>query len=65
MSGIDGFIGDGRISDKPEEPFAAYYNINVNRFTWLTLDIQRVTNPTYNSDRGAARIAGFRLHLEY
>jgi len=65
MGGIDGFIGDGRISYKPEEAFEAYYNINVNKFAWLTFDIQRVANPAYNSDRGPVTMLGVRLHAEF
>jgi high affinity Mn2+ porin len=65
MGGIDGFIGDGKINYKSEEAFEAYYNINVNKFTWLTFDIQRVTNPAYNSDRGPVTMYGVRVHAEF
>ncbi len=65
MGGIDGFIGDGKISYKPEEAFEAYYNINVSKFSWLTLDIQRVANPAYNSDRGPVTMYGVRVHAEF
>ncbi len=65
MGGIDGFIGDGRISYKPEKAFEAYYNINVNKFAWLTFDIQRIANPAYNSDRGPVNLYGVRVHAEF
>ena len=65
MGGIDGFIGDGRISYRPEQAFEAYYNINVNKFSWFTLDFQHVANPAYNSDRGPVSFYGIRLHAEF
>lgn len=65
MGGIDGFIGDGRISYKPEIAMEVYYNVNLNRFLWVSLDAQRVLNPAYNSDRGPVDIYGFRLHAEF
>jgi hypothetical protein len=65
LGGIDGFIGDGRISYKPERLFEAYYNINLAKRSWLTLDWQRVANPAFNSDRGPVTLWGVRLHTEF
>ena len=65
LGGIDGFIGDGRISYKPERLVEAYYNINLTKRFWLTLDWQRVENPAYNSDRGPVTMVGARLHAEF
>ena len=65
MGGIDGFIGDGKINYRPERAVETYYNINVNRFAWFTLDFQRIANPAYNADRGPVTIYGARLHAEY
>ena len=63
--GIDGFIGDGRITYRPEKTFETYYNINATRSTWLTLDFQRIANPAYNADRGPVKLYGLRLHAEF
>jgi high affinity Mn2+ porin len=63
--GVDAFIGDGRIRQRPERAFEAYYNIGVTKLFWLTLDYQRVENPAYNADRGPVTIYGFRLHAEF
>ena len=65
MGGVDAFIGDGRIRQRPERAFEAYYNIGVTKLSWLTLDWQRVENPAYNADRGPVNIYGFRLHAEF
>jgi high affinity Mn2+ porin len=65
LGGVDGFIGDGRINYRPERNFEAYYNINLGKRFWLTLDAQRVNNPAYNADRGPVNLVGVRLHVEY
>jgi high affinity Mn2+ porin len=65
MGGIDNFIGDGKINYRPERAFELYYNINVNKFLWLTLDFQRVANPAYNADRGPVTMYGLRVHAEF
>jgi hypothetical protein len=65
MGGIDGFIGDGKLNYRPEQAVEAFYNINVNRFAWFTLDFQHVANPAYNSDRGPVSFYGIRLHAEF
>ncbi len=65
LGGIDGFIGDGRITYRPEQAFEAYYNIGVNKFIWFTVDIQHVVNPAYNSDRGPVSFYGARMHAEF
>ena len=53
------------LSKAAERVFEAYYNIGVTKFSWLTLDYQRVANPAYNSDRGPVNIYGFRVHAEF
>lgn len=65
LGGIDAFIGDGKIRYRPERMFEAYYNINLNKFLWLTLDFQHIENPAYNADRGPVTIYGFRVHAEF
>jgi hypothetical protein len=65
MGGIDAFIGDGAIRNRPERVFEVFYNIAATKFFWLTLDFQRVQNPAYNADRGPVNIYGFRLHAEF
>jgi hypothetical protein len=65
MGGIDGFIGDGRITQAPERQFEVFYNLNVSRYFWVSLDAQRVANPAYNADRGPVRLYGMRLHVEF
>ncbi len=65
LGGIDGFIGDGRISYRPEQAFELFYRINVNRYLWLTPDFQHVVHPAYNGDRGPVTLYGVRVHAEF
>lgn len=63
--GISYFIGDGWLNYRPEQIFESYYNLNVNKYLWLTGDVQRVWNPAYNADRGPVNIFGLRVHAEF
>ena len=62
--GISFFIGDGRLNYRAESIIEAYYNLKITKGAWLTLDLQRIANPAYNADRGAAQFGSLRLHLE-
>jgi hypothetical protein len=65
QGGIDGFIGDGRISQAPESTFEVFYSVNLVAPMWLSADYQHVTNPAYNADRGPVNIVGARLHVDF
>jgi len=64
LGGIDGFIGDGRINYRPEKAFEMFYNVNLNRYLWFTLDFQHIVDPAYNADRGPVTLYGVRVHAE-
>jgi carbohydrate-selective porin OprB len=63
--GISFFIGDGKIRYRPEIILESYYNWNVAKHTWFTVDYQHIANPAYNADRGPVEVFGLRLHFEY
>lgn len=65
LGGVDGFIGDGRLTYKPERALEVYYNFRVSKSLWLTLDYQHVNNPAYNADRGSVTFYGGRVHAEF
>ena len=62
--GIDGFLGDGAISYKPEQVLDLYYQCHVVKSTWVSVDYQHLANPGYNADRGPVDIYGVRVHVE-
>jgi high affinity Mn2+ porin len=63
--GLGFFIGDGRLNYHAEAVLEAFYNLNVSKGTWVSLDWQHIRNPAYNSDRGPAKVAALRIHTEF
>lgn len=64
--GGQGFVlGDGRLHYGPEQVVEIYYSIAVVDHLTLSPDLQFARNPGYNRDRGPARFAGLRAHIEF
>ncbi|QBB70561.1 carbohydrate porin [Pseudolysobacter antarcticus] len=65
-AGGSGFtLGDGRLNYGSERIVETYYLFQPVKFFSLSPDLQLIHNPGYNRDRGPARFAGLRAHLEY
>jgi high affinity Mn2+ porin len=62
--GTDFLIGDGRLTYGPEYVAETYYSARLFRGFVATFDLQHVSNPAYNQDRGPVWIPSLRLHLE-
>ncbi len=63
--GGSGFVlGDGALHYAREQIVEAYYNFVPFKHLTLSPDFQYIRNPGYNHDRGPARFAGLRAHLE-
>ena len=65
MGGIDGFIGDGAISQASEHVIDIFYSANLLSPVWFTADFQYIANPAYNSARGPLEVYGGRLLVEF
>lgn len=63
--GMGFFVGDGRLNYRPEAIVETFYNLNLTKAAWISLDWQHIRNPGYNADRGPASIASLRLHTEF
>lgn len=63
--GFDFMIGDGALNYGPEYSFETYYRARLIEDLFATVDLQRVTNPAYNRDRGPVWIGSLRLHVEW
>ncbi len=63
--GLGFFLGDGALKYRPENILEAYYSLNVAKDTSLSADLQRISNPGYNADRGAATVISGRLHYGF
>ena len=62
--GSDFFIGDGRLRYGREFLIEAFYSAALSHGIKLTLDLQHISNPAYNRDRGPVRFIALRLHAE-
>ena len=62
--GMGVLVGDGQLNYGSERIVEAFYSAALTRQVHLTVDIQHVTNPAYNRDRGPFPVYGVRLHAE-
>src|SRR5262249_36129808 len=58
-------LGDGSLTYGREDIVESYYTAHVYRGVSLSVDIQHITHPGYNRDRGPVWVPGARLHLEF
>lgn len=63
--GLDFIIGDGRLNYGPEYVWESYYSARLFPGFFATFDLQRVTNPAFNQDRGPVWVTSLRLHTEF
>jgi len=63
--GIDGFIGDGRLTHGTERVLELFCSLNIHGPKWLSADWQHISNPAFNVDRGPVTILGGRFHSEF
>ena len=63
--GLGFFIGDGRLSYRPENIFETYYSFALAKDAWLSADFQRIFDPAYNSDRGPVSVVSARFHYGF
>ncbi|MDR3748364.1 MAG: carbohydrate porin [Acidobacteriota bacterium] len=64
LGGHDFLIGDGRLRYGPEYISETYYSVRLLPGIFASLDLQRVSNPAYNQDRGPVWISSVRMHIE-
>jgi len=62
--GFDFLIGDGTLRYAPENIWESYYSARVVPWLFVTLDLQHISNPAYNRDRGPLWVEALRLHVE-
>lgn len=65
QGGYDFLIGDGHLRYGRETIWESYYNAQLFPGFFASFDLQHVTNPAYNQDRGPVWISSIRLHIEY
>jgi hypothetical protein len=65
LGGVDGFVGDGRLSRGTEIVAEAFYGANLSSSIWLSADYQFIVHPAFNVDRGPLSILQARFHAEF
>ena len=65
LGGLGFVLGDGRLNYAREQIFESYYTAHLWRGIFGAIDVQHITNPGYNRDRGPVLAPAIRLHVDY
>ena len=65
LGGLGFLLGDGNLRYGREQVFEGYYTLHVWRGIFASLDLQHITNPGYNQDRGPVFVPSLRLHVDF
>jgi hypothetical protein len=65
VGGMGFLIGDGALRYGHERIVETYYTAFIGRGVYLSVDLQSVTDPGYNRDRGPVLIPSARLHIDF
>lgn len=69
LGGHGFFVGDGRLSYRPEQIFETYYRWSLPSVrgvdSAVSLGWQHIRNPAYNADRGPVNVYTARFHAEF
>jgi hypothetical protein len=65
LGGKGFLLGDGNLNYGRETIVEGYYNCHFWRGLFYALDIQQITNPGYNRDRGPAWVGSVRAHVDF
>jgi high affinity Mn2+ porin len=65
LGGLGFLLGDGALTYGRENIVESYYNAHLWRGIFAGVDLQHVSHPGYNRDRGPVLAPGFRFHLDF
>jgi high affinity Mn2+ porin len=63
--GLGFLLGDGNLNYGRENIFEAYYTWHTYKGLYYSLDLQYITNPGYNRDRGPVIVPAVRMHIDF
>ena len=63
--GLGFLLGDGNLNYGRENIVEGYYTLHAWRGLFYALDVQHVSNPGYNRDRGPAWVGSVRAHIDF
>ena len=65
LGGSGFLLGDGGLNYGRERIFEVYYTLHVWRGLFTSGDLQHITNPGYNRDRGPVLVPSLRVHVDF
>ena len=65
VGGLGFILGDGRLNYGRENIVESYYTWHAWRGIFYAIDVQHISNPGYNRDRGPAWVGGVRTHIDF
>ena len=65
LGGLGFLLGDGRLRYGQEQIVESYYTLRLWRGVSVSVDLQHITNPGYNRDRGPVLVGTGRLHVDF
>jgi hypothetical protein len=65
LGGSGFLLGDGGLNYGRENIVEAYYTLHAWRGIYPSFDLQHISNPGYNRDRGPVLVPSLRLHVEF
>lgn len=63
--GLGFLLGDGRLNYGRENIVESYYNWHAWRGLFYAIDVQHISHPGYNRDRGPAWVGSVRGHIDF
>ena len=64
LGGLGFLLGDGSLTYGRENVFESYYTMRLSRGVFASFDLQYISNPGYNRDRGPVWVPALRLHVD-
>jgi carbohydrate-selective porin OprB len=58
-------LGDGKLNYGRENIVESYYNWHFWRGMFYALDVQHISDPGYNRDRGPVWVGSVRAHVDF
>ena len=65
LGGLGFLLGDGNLNYGRENIVETYYNYHAWKGLFFSLDVQHVSNPGYNRDRGPVWVESVRTHVDF
>ena len=65
LGGSGFLLGDGRLNYGRENIVESYYTFHAWRGLFYSLDVQHISDPGYNRDRGPAWVGSIRGHVDF